>query len=469
MTENEVLKDVSKTSTKLLLDYQFYAQFFINLSRTIYKGADNNLVKTAAIVFNKNSNLLTLGVNDHFWAESLVKDFKDTRNAKLGIVQHEILHIVFKHIFEYDQYSDKEISNIAADLVINQCIDREFFKSKEDEYNCIEIDNYPDFFPDVTSDRTGKDNHQSCRYYYRILIEQRKEIQKILGENLSSGSQEGDGDDDSNEEGSSNSDGQGDSNQLKENWDKLNDSQKRLANNITQPKHSTHSTWKDISKLGEGNKGFIDSWIDNTLEKTVRDLDSKGSSWRGKLPASLLVYIDEIIKNIKPSVNWKKQLRMFASNGVKTYIRTTLKRKSKRFNTFPGSKIESKCKILIAIDTSGSVDNESLCEFFAEIRHIWKTGAEIKIVECDVNIGNIWDYKGKFPKMISGRGGTDFNAPIIYANKEYKPDCTIYFTDGYAPSPVKCNSPLMWIVCKNGGIDIESMGDFQGIKVKMNF
>jgi len=71
---------------------------------------------------------------------------------------------------------------------------------------------------------------------------------------------------------------------------------------------------------------------------------------------------------------------------------------------------------------------------------------------------------------VTGRGGTDFNEPIDYANKEYHPDCLIYFTDGYASNPKnKCNCPILWILCKNGSIDIDKMEDFQGIKLKMDY
>jgi len=75
------------------------------------------------------------------------------------------------------------------------------------------------------------------------------------------------------------------------------------------------------------------------------------------------------------------------SNAKKTFRKTTLKRPSKRYGTYPGFKTKKFTKIMVAIDTSGSVDNESLCEFFSEMSHIYKAGAEIHVVECDTRIG----------------------------------------------------------------------------------
>ena len=102
--------------------------------------------------------------------------------------------------------------------------------------------------------------------------------------------------------------------------------------------------------------------------------------------------------------------------------------------------------------------------------HIFKAGAEVHVVECDTNIGRVWDYEGTPPDHISGRGGTTFDQPIHYANDEYKPDCLVYCTDGYAPPPdVECNCPIMWILCKNGSCEVDDMENFQGIKIKMDY
>jgi predicted metal-dependent peptidase len=486
MTKQEVLRDVDKTSIQLILKEPFYGHFFSNLIRECVDG--EHPVQTAAVSLTSN-NVLSLLVNKTFWNEKLnVSNILEAENYKYGIVKHEILHILFKHIFQYNKFSNKQIANIAVDLVVNQCIKEEQLPMKDEI--CL-LKNFPDFFPDIQSG--GKDCHQTSEYYYNKLIKESDKIRNILNEGLEgqdqqSSSNSGSGGQQQNSSGSNQQDQQDQQDQQKQeeqeekqnnqqgsnnpNWDKLNKSQKNLAKFLqNENNQKMHSTWDKLSKLKQGKKEFVEKWVDNTVQETVKKCDRSTckNSWRGKLPGELLDYIDELIAKLKPSVNWKRQLRKFAANGEKTYLVPTLKRRSKRYGTFPGHKIKKESRIMVAIDTSGSVDNASLAEFFSEIHHIYKADAEIRIVECDYNIGNVWDYTGTPPDKISGRGGTSFDEPIIYANTEYNPDCVIYFTDGEAPPPPKCKCPLMWIISKNQGVEVEDMKDFQGIKVKMNF
>ena len=97
-----------------------------------------------------------------------------------------------------------------------------------------------------------------------------------------------------------------------------------------------------------------------------------------------------------------------------------------------------------------------------------KQGAEIYVAECDTAIHNHYFYKGKAPDLISGRGGTAFDAPLAYANDIYNPDAIIYFTDGYGPEPeVNCRKPILWMIT-SAGIDHENWEFLPGRKVKMN-
>jgi len=198
--------------------------------------------------------------------------------------------------------------------------------------------------------------------------------------------------------------------------------------------------------------------------------NEKNSRTRGYLPAGIKQMIDEILLSKKANVDWKKVLKNFAQNSVKTFLKTSIRKVSKRYDTVPANKLKRKCKMLVAIDTSGSVDISSLEDFFNELHHIYKRGnCEIRVVECDAAIGNIYDFKGKMPTEISGRGGTDFNAPIEYANTVYRPDSIVYFTDGYcSPPSIKTLCPILWMICRNG-IDVESFFSqpYPGKAIKM--
>ena len=150
-------------------------------------------------------------------------------------------------------------------------------------------------------------------------------------------------------------------------------------------------------------------------------------------------------------VDWRRVLKLFSESSSKTKIKNTLKRPSKRYGTTPGIKIKHHQKLLIAIDTSGSISEEEYHDFFSELYHIWKRGSIVRVVECDAEIQHVYDYKGITPKVIHGGGGTDFNPPIVYANNVFNPDALIYFTDGHAAVPtVQAKVPVLWVISREG-------------------
>ena len=84
------------------------------------------------------------------------------------------------------------------------------------------------------------------------------------------------------------------------------------------------------------------------------------------------------------------------------------------------------------------IDDHSLSLFFTEIHAMWRKKAEIFIIECDDSVGQTYAYLGRFPKGVSGRGGTQFDPAFEFLHKEKKRqnfDGCIYLTDGYANNP----------------------------------
>ena len=365
MTNHEVLEDIQKTAIQLIIKETFYGHFFNNLNREVVSG--DHPVQTAAICMNPNTNLLSLVVNNEFWTKRIKGEYgqksKEYVDAKYWVIKHEILHILFKHIFKWDKYGDKTLANIAVDFVVHQCI--ELNKIPKDMQKSLALlENYPHFFPNITSDWTGADNHQTTDYYYSRLIKESNKVRETLNPKGSKGgnksqSQNGQGGEPQNSKGGEpgkDESGEGEGGlESNPNWGKLNSSQKNLAKFMSKEGNRTmHSTWNDISKLNKGQKEFANSWVDSTVSEVVKKLDRSATksnrNWRGTMPAGILQYLEDLIASLKPSVNWKRQLRQFAANGEKSFIETTLKRRSKRFGTFPGTKIKTECKVLVAID-----------------------------------------------------------------------------------------------------------------------
>lgn len=97
-------------------------------------------------------------------------------------------------------------------------------------------------------------------------------------------------------------------------------------------------------------------------------------------------------------------------------------------------------KIVVAIDTSASIDDELLKLFLAELYEIMQvfTHYVIELIECDASIQNIQHLTPMEPlePTLKGGGGTDFRPVfehIADENEDFK--FLIYFTDGQGTFP----------------------------------
>ena len=103
---------LSRAGKTLMLKEAFYGFFLIGLNKKIRKD-----LPTAGV--SKNGIGVQLSVNPDFYMQL-------TEDQRIGILKHELLHISFGHLLLRDMYADHKLFNIAADLEINQYIDRDF-------------------------------------------------------------------------------------------------------------------------------------------------------------------------------------------------------------------------------------------------------------------------------------------------------------------------------------------------------
>jgi len=165
--------------------------------------------------------------------------------------------------------------------------------------------------------------------------------------------------------------------------------------------------------------------------------------------------------------NWRNTLNFFSKTSGQTLLKSTLKKSSKRYRTIPGTKIRSTSRLLVAIDTSGSIADHDY--HFSEIHKLWRNQIECEIIEVDDRIRKCYSYRGVTP-TIRTRGGTDFSPAIQYANQQRAIDGLIYFTDGFGPVPgIPSKSPILWIISSTGITpSTYQWSALQGRKVKMN-
>lgn len=430
MSHQRILDEIAKTSIQLMLNETFFGHFFTSVLKDVSE-------KTDSIATTLSGNrMIKLIVNPTYWDNDLKipGDEEATKDLRYGAIKHQILHIVFKHSLRVSEFGNKKLFGIASDLAANQ-----YIKSEQLTEDAIRMEDFPEF---------KLNRGQSLDYYYQRLAEELQEMQDGGG-----------GSDQENPEDSPESDNK--------NENGLNQAQQKLKDLLESEDNkqlNQHKFWDEFEKLSSAEQKMIDAAINESIVNSVSRVKSKDY---GKLPGGLQEYLNLLVDSLKPNVNWRRILRIFTASSSRTRIKNTISRPSKRYGTTPGIKIQCKQKILVAIDTSGSVIEEEVREFFSELYHIWKQGAEIYVVECDTHIHNQYHYVGRPPEMISGRGGTDFNAPIIFANEEYIPDAIVYFTDGHAPAPETiCRKPLLWMITSQG-ITEDAWDFLPGRKVKM--
>jgi predicted metal-dependent peptidase len=450
---NPILDEIAKTSIQMMLNEPFFGHFFTAIVKDISKDTESISLEPQRL------DMLKLIINEDYWRSVLTNpSVEKTKNLRYGAIKHQILHLVLKHILRMQDFGDKQLFNMAADLSVNQYIQKD--QLSED---AITLETFPDF---------NMETQQTLDYYYKRLKEEAEEIDKA-GDDAAENEEEKEQENQNNANNNSDDDNEDeqDNEQKDEKKQKynpnLNQSQNNLLN-LSQDKNNLHTqqhkNWEKIAKMSTAERKIMDAMINEAIMTTMQRTRNKQ---RGTLPGDLQSYLDKLLETLKPNVNWRRVLRLFAATSSKTYIKSTIQKISKRYGVSPGIKIKHRQKLLVAIDTSGSVADEELTEFFAEIYHIWRNGASIRIIECDAEIGNNYDYNGKQPQTVSGRGGTDFNPPIYYANDEYKPNGIVYFTDGQAPAPdIAARAPILWLI-SSGGIDAENWDFLPGRKVKM--
>jgi len=109
-------------------------------------------------------------------------------------------------------------------------------------------------------------------------------------------------------------------------------------------------------------------------------------------------------------------------------------------------------RIVIAVDTSGSVEEKLLSVFLGEVESIMQRygNYEIDLITADARVQSHRTYLPgeRLEYQVSGGGGTDFRAVFEYIDREIDyPTLLLYFTDGMGTFPEHEPSfDVMWVM-----------------------
>ncbi|MBI5513425.1 MAG: hypothetical protein HY909_06620 [Deltaproteobacteria bacterium] len=333
-----------------------------------------------------------LAVNPGFFMKTLRKG-----TERVAVVKHEALHLLFRHLLRFDRKRhDHLVFNLAADLVVNQFITNPF-KLPE---GAIVLGTFPDL---------GLEPDKTVEWYYDKL--------KKLRDESSAGACP----------------------KAREAFDKIA---------AASGWHSDHGRW------GLGDPASQDVAGTELDRLVVQARDRAGPRGYGALPNPLKELIAAALERRSPKVDWRRALRIFSASARRTRIASTYQRQSRRYGTLPGIKVKRYQRMAVVVDTSGSISDEDLSEFFTEIHALWRQGADVTVLEADAAVQHVWTYAGRLPSKVGGRGGTDFNPAFQWLQDERRKgvwDGCIYLTDGVAPTPsVRPPCKLLWVLTRDG-------------------
>jgi predicted metal-dependent peptidase len=120
---------------------------------------------------------------------------------------------------------------------------------------------------------------------------------------------------------------------------------------------------------------------------------------------------------------------------------------------------ESIGEIVVAIDTSGSIDAQQLTEFASELASICDTVTpeKVRVLWWDTKVHGEQVFQGNYGGLAHmlkpvGGGGTKVSCVSEYlVKKNTNVECVLVFTDGYLENNIEWThrAPTLWMVTHN--------------------
>jgi predicted metal-dependent peptidase len=215
-----------------------------------------------------------------------------------------------------------------------------------------------------------------------------------------------------------------------------------------------HHDWDGAGELTEQEVKEVQKQIDQALRQ--------GEIIRGKMSGNRSRAVEELLE---PKIDWREQMRDFVTSVCKNKDKSSWRRPSRRFigqNIYMPSLIgEAVGKLVIAIDTSGSIGQQELTEFLTEVKSICDevSPEAVELLYWDSSVAAHETYRqGDYEAMISmtkpaGGGGTTVGCVNQYIkDKLLSPEAVVILTDGYVESDWggSWTHPTLWAITTRG-------------------
>ena len=210
--------------------------------------------------------------------------------------------------------------------------------------------------------------------------------------------------------------------------------------------------WEGAQDLSDEEKGALARDIDEAIRQ--------GALAAGKMGGTDSRELEELLK---PQVDWREVLREFISTTCAGNDYSTWARPNRRLMSqgvyMPSGISQSVGELVVAIDTSGSIDKRTLTTFLSEVKSICDTvhPEQVRLLYWGHEVVGDESYKtDELDGLITstkpmGGGGTDVNCVTQYMTAEgINPQACIVLTDGYlCGNWGEWSCPVLWTVIDN--------------------
>lgn len=332
-----------------------------------------------------------------------------------GIVLHENLHIVFRHLLHNRDLfeEDRATANMAADYVVNDVI-----VNLKDKSLC-----------------KLPDGALVDPQYHNMNM---REVYRLLKKNCTGG---GGGGVSRNPDGSGSVPAPAGSQPSSGNG----------GGSSGEYQFDEHDIQANAPQNAEDAKD-----MDVRIDRAIRE----GALLAGRLGANIPRSIQNLLD---PAVRWADELKEFVSSSVKGKDEYTWRKFNRRLVAndifMPTVENETIGEVIVAIDTSGSIGQEQIDEFASELLGICDAVEPevVRVLWWDTQVHGEQVFRGNYEQMRTmlkpmGGGGTNVSCVAHHLNKnKVTAECVIVFTDGYVENNPTwdISSPTLWLVTEN--------------------
>jgi predicted metal-dependent peptidase len=416
---------LSAARTRLILDKPFLGALVLRLP---IKAGDPKWCKTTA------TDARTLYYNPDY-----IKDL--SLDQTQFVLAHEAMHCALSH-FARRQHRDKHRWDVACDFAINPLLINDGLKPTADALVLAEYDGmtaeeiYPllDENPEQEphdqhlydeSESEGEGNQPPPEQPNKQPPPPENKNDPQSGENPDEGNDDGSGDQSSSDSGGGSGSG---------------------GEQQAQPEPDDDGS-SQPPPLNESERAALAVQWQQRLAGAAQQ-----AMQAGKLGGAMARLVDHLLQ---PQLPWRMLLARYMTSIARddySYSRPSSRREG---DAIMPSLRSAQTDLVVALDTSGSIGDQEISEFVAEVNAIkGQMRARITVVACDAELAEDgpWEFEPweeiSLPDTLHGGGGTDFEPVFKWTeSRDRQPDLLVYFTDAEGSFPkLEPQYPVVWLV-----------------------